>query len=217
MEEKQENKRNNLRERGVWLWRKVVWTDAENIKKISFAELENIWLEENYNKEESRIGRDGSGRHLRYNGMSWNWTLLSASFFKPTVEKLSQKLCHCLCQKGVISKDGHSDSVHFVTFGYPIIQIRFIHIGFFPSEYSTFLVANIQPKCAKFHFCFLFPFRCKNIILGAKEGRSQAANLPGHFFTFLPLVPELFISGLCKLQVEAETACIRSTLHHMWS
>ena len=40
----------------VWegsLLQKVVWT--ENKKKTSFAELENIWLEGNYNREESKI------------------------------------------------------------------------------------------------------------------------------------------------------------------
>ena len=91
---------------------------------------------------------------LRYNGMSWNWTFLSAFILKPTVDE-----------------DGHSDLVYFETFGYTNIQIwiRFIWIEF---SHPNKPIPNIQffwwPKCAKFHVCFFIPFLLQKYHLGCK-------------------------------------------------
>ena len=140
----------------VWegsLLQKVVWT--ENKKKTSFAELENIWLEGNYNREESRIGRDGSGRV---------WGTMACPeighFFLPSF--WSQLLMKMAIPIWFILK--HSD-IRIFRFGFGSFGLNFLH----PNK----PILNIQffwwPKCAKFHVCFLYPFCCKNIILGAKQ------------------------------------------------
>ena len=90
------------------------------------------------------------------------------------------------------------------------IRIWFIlkhsYIGIFRFEFGSFgldflhpnkPIPNIQifwwpiisQNVLNFIFAFLYTFLCKNIILGAKEKRNQSTNLPGHFFTFFPLVP----------------------------
>ena len=94
-----------------------------------------------------------------------------------------------------------------------IFRFRFGSFGLDFLHPNKFLVANIQPKYAKFHFCFFILFPLQKYHFLCKRGEKSSQKFAWTFLYFSSAC--VFICWLCN--VEAETACTRSTMHHLWS